>query len=120
MRKYGHFLRSRIPTVENGPFRLDIFCDWILLVLLLIVSRVGFIVFVVFREAVGVREYSRVAVENGLAALCFARCLRARRASRSTNPRSSDLVALGLAESRQSDVRGVVLNREPPKLQQKS
>ena len=36
----------------------------------------------------------------------------------STNPRPSELVALGLAESRQSYVRGVALSREPPKLQQ--
>ena len=36
----------------------------------------------------------------------------------STNPRPSELVSLGLAESRQSYVRGVVLSREPPKLQQ--
>ena len=36
----------------------------------------------------------------------------------STNPRPSELVALGLAESRQRYVRGVALSREPPKLQQ--
>ena len=36
----------------------------------------------------------------------------------STNPRPSELVALGVAESRQSYVRGVALSREPPKLQQ--
>ena len=36
----------------------------------------------------------------------------------STNSRPSELVALGLAESRQSHVRGVALSREPPKLQQ--
>ena len=36
----------------------------------------------------------------------------------STNPRPSELVALGLAESRQSYVGGVALSREPPKLQQ--
>ena len=36
----------------------------------------------------------------------------------STNPRPSELVALGSAESRQSYVRGVALSREPPKLQQ--
>ena len=39
--------------------------DWILLVLLLIVSRVDFIVFVLFLEAVGVREYCCTAVEIG-------------------------------------------------------
>ena len=36
----------------------------------------------------------------------------------STNLRPSELVALGLAESRQSYVRGAALSREPPKLQQ--
>ena len=36
----------------------------------------------------------------------------------SANPRPSELVALGLAESRQSYVRGVALSRDPPKLQQ--
>ena len=36
----------------------------------------------------------------------------------STNVRPSELVALGLAESRQSYIRGVALSREPPKLQQ--
>ena len=58
----NHFLYSRIPPVENDPIRLDffstgLFFDWILLVLLLIVSRVDCIVFVLFLEAVGVREY---------------------------------------------------------------
>ena len=41
-------------------------------VVLLIVSRVHFIVFVLL-EAVGAREYCCMAVENRLAALCFAR-----------------------------------------------
>ena len=37
----------------------------------------------------------------------------------STSPRPSELVALGLAESRHSSyVRGVALSREPPELQQ--
>ena len=45
--------------------------------------------------------------------------LRALSASNgSANPRPSELVALGLAERRQSYVRGVALSREPPKLQQ--
>ena len=57
-------------------------------------------------------------VENRLAALCFARSSRATRASLATNFRPSGLVALGLAESRQSYVRGVALSREPPQLQQ--
>ena len=92
--------------------------DWIILVLLLIVSRVDYIAFVLFLEAVGVREYCCMALETRLAALCFARSSRAMRASRATNLRPSGLVALGLAESRQSYVRGVALSRDPPKLQQ--
>ena len=78
-------------------------------------SRVDFICFVLFLDAGGVRD---TAVENRLAALCFARSSRAMRASRVTTPRPSRLVALGSAERRQSYVRGVALSREPPKLQQ--
>ena len=59
-----------------------------------------------------------MAVKNRLAALCLARSSRATRASRATNLRASGLVALGLAESRHSYVRGVALSREPPTLQQ--
>ena len=56
------------------------FLDWILLVLL-IVSRVDFIVFVLLPEAVGVRQYCCcMAVENRSATLCFARSARATRA----------------------------------------
>ena len=62
----------------------------------------------------------RAAVENRLAALGFARSSRATRASREAKLRPSGLVALGIAESRQSYVRGVALSREPPKLQQAS
>ena len=36
----------------------------------------------------------------------------------STNPRTSELVALGLAKSCQSYVRGAALSQEPPKLRQ--
>ena len=38
---------------RKRPFSTGLFFDWILLVLLLIVSRVDFIVFVLFLEAVG-------------------------------------------------------------------
>ena len=92
------------------------FFEWIILVLLLIISRANFVVFVLFLETVRVREYCRKAVENRLVAQCFARSPRATRASRATNPRPSGLAALGLAESRQSYVRGVALSREQPKL----
>ena len=88
---------------KTALFSTGLFFDWILLVLLLIIiSRVDFIVFVLFLEAVGVREYCCMAAENRLAALCFARSPRATRASRATNFRSSGLVPLSLAESRQS------------------
>ena len=67
-----------------------------------------------FLEAVGVREYCCTAVEIGWQ-LCASRFLRE---PGSANPRPSELVALGVAESRQSYVRGVALSREPPKPQQ--
>ena len=41
---------------RKRPFSTGLFLDWILLVLLLIVSRVDFIVFVLFLEAVGGSE----------------------------------------------------------------
>ena len=63
------------------------------------------------------REYC-MALETRLAALSFARSSRATRASRATNLCPSGLVALGLAESRKSCVRGVALSREPSKLLQ--
>ena len=99
---------------RKRPFSIGLFFYWILLVLLLIVSRVDFIVFALLLEAVGVREYCCTAGEIGWQ-LCASRCLREQS---STNLRPSELVALGLAESRQSYVRGVSLSREPPKLQQ--
>ena len=102
---------------RKRPFSTGVFFDWIPLILFLVVSRVDFIVFVLFREVVCVREYCCVAVEIGWQ-LCFARSSLATRASRATNLRPSALVALGLAESRQSYGRGVALSREPAKLQQ--
>ena len=68
-----------------------------------------------FLEAVGVREYCCTAQSKSV----DSSVLRAFSASNgSTNPRPSELVALGLAESRQSYVRGVALSRKPPKRQQ--
>ena len=52
--------------------------DWNLLVLLFIVSRVDCIVFVLFLEAVGVREYCCTAVEIG-SQLCASRFRREQR-----------------------------------------
>ena len=103
---------------SKRPFSTGLFFDWSLLVLVPIVSRVDLIVFVLFLGAVDVREYCCMALDNRLAALCFARSSRATRASRATNLLPSGLVALGLAESRQSYVPGVAFSREPPKLQQ--
>ena len=106
------FLTQSDSASGKRPFSTGLFFDWILLVL--IVSRVDFIVFALFLEAVGVRESCCMAVENRLAALCFARSLRATRASRATDLRPSGLVVLGFAESRQSYVRGIALSRERP------
>ena len=75
--------------------------DWILLVLLLIVSRVDFIVFVLFLEAIGVREYCCTAVEIGWQ-LYDSRVLREQR----------------LGELSSKRVGGIGLSRRPPKLQQ--
>ena len=122
MRSLGTTLRPFLIQSNSAsrkrPFSTGHFFEWVLLVVLLIVSRVDFIVFVLFLEAVGVREHCCMAVENRLAALCFARSSRETRASRATNLRPSGLVALGLAESRQSYVCGVALSRKLPKLQQ--
>ena len=112
------FLIQSDSASRKRPFWTGHFLDWILLVLLLIVSRVKLKVFVLLLEAVGVREYCCMALESRLSALCFARSSRATRASRATDPRPSGLAALGLAESRQGYVRGVALSREPAKLQQ--
>ena len=49
---------------QKQPFSTGLFFDWIILVLL-IVSRVDFITFVLFLEAVGVRKYCCTAVEIG-------------------------------------------------------
>ena len=110
------------PTQSDSASRKQhlstgLFFDWIILVLLLIVSRVEFTVFMLFLEAVSVREYC-LALKPRLSTLCFARSSRATRASRATHLCPSGLVALVLDESRQSYVRGVTLSREPIKLQQ--
>ena len=99
---------------RKRPFSTGFFFDWILLVLLLIVSRVDFIVFVLLLEAVGVREYCCTAVDIGWQ-LCASLFLREQRLG---EPSSQRVVGLGLADSRQSYVRGVAFSREPPKLQQ--
>ena len=76
------------------------FFTWILLVLLRVVSRVDFILFVVFLEAVGVREYhSCTAVEIGWQ-LCASRFLRVQR----------------LDEPSSQRVSGFGFSRKPPKV----
>ena len=72
------FLVQSDSASRKRPFRLDFFFDWILLVLLLIVSRVDFIVFVLFLEAVGVREYCCTPGEIGWQ-LCASRFLHEQR-----------------------------------------
>ena len=84
---------------RKRPFSTGLFFDWILLVLLLIVSRVDFIVFVLFLEAIGVREYCCTAVEIGWQ-LCSSRLLREQR----------------LGEPSSQRVDGFGLSRKPPKL----
>ena len=111
------FLIQSDSASRKRPFSTGLYFGWILL-FLLIVIRVDFIVFELFLEAVGVREYCCMALETRLAALRFARSSRATRASRATNLRPTGLVALGFAESCQRYVRGDALSREPPKLQQ--
>ena len=113
----GHFLRSQIPPIENGPFRLDSSGPSSYRqssrFLVLIVSRTDIIVFVLFLEAVGVREYCcTLMIRNRLAALCFALSPRAT-ARRARVPASwwlwakpkaatATFVELHSAESRQS------------------
>ena len=59
------FLMQSDSASRKRPFSTGLFFDWILVVLLRIVSRVDFIVFVLFLEAVGVREYCCTAGEIG-------------------------------------------------------
>ena len=92
------------------------FFDWNLAVFSSYRQSSRFYIFLLFfLEAVGVREYCCTAVPIGWQ-LWDSRAFSARNGS--LNPRPSELVALGLAESRQRYVCGVALSREPPKLQQ--
>ena len=93
------FLMQSDSASRKRPFSTGLFFDWILLVLLLIVSRVDFIVFVPFLEAVGVREYCCTAVEIGWQ-LCASLFLREQR----------------LGEPSSQWVGGFGLSRKPPKL----
>ena len=86
------FLIQSDSASRKRPFSTGLLFDWILVVLLLIVSRVDIIVFAIFLEAVGVREYCYTAGEIGWQ-LCASRAFSARNGS--TNLRPSELVALG-------------------------
>ena len=83
---------------SKTPFSTGLFFDWILLVFL-VVGRVDFIVFVLFLEAAGVREYCCTAGEIGWQ-LCDSRFLREQR----------------LDEPSSQRVGGFGLSRKPPKL----
>ena len=82
------------------PLSTGLFFYWNLLVLLLIVSRVDFIVLVLFPEAVGVREYCCTAVVEIGWQLCVSRFLREQ----------------WLDEPSSQRVGGFGLSRKPPKL----
>ena len=71
------FLIQSDSASRKRPFSTGLFFDRNLLVLL-IVSRVDFIVFVLFLEAVGVREYCCTEVEIGWQ-LCATRFLHEQR-----------------------------------------
>ena len=92
------FLIQSDSASRKRPFRLDFFSDWILLVLLLRQSS-RFYSFVLFLEAVGVREYCCTAGEIGWQ-VCASRFLREQR----------------LDESSSQRVGGFGLSRKPPKL----
>ena len=100
MLRLRQFLIQSDSASRKRPFSTGYFFDWNLLILL-IVSRVDFIVFVLFLAAVGVREYCCTAVEIGWQ-LCASRVLRKQR----------------LDEPLSQRVGGFGLNRKPPKLQQ--
>ena len=57
-------IQSDSPS-RKRPFSTGFFFDWWILLVLLIVSRVDFEVFVLFLEVVGVRAYFCTAVEIG-------------------------------------------------------
>ena len=95
------FLIQSDSASQQRPFSTGKNFDCNLRVLLLIVSRVDFIVFVLFLEAVGVREYFCTAVEIGWQ-LCASRLLREQRFDEPSSQR----------------VGGSGLSRKPPKLQQ--
>ena len=83
---------------RKRPFLAGLFFDWVLLVILLIVSRVDFIGIVLFPEAVGVREYCRTAVWQSKIGrqLCVSRVLGGQRVLALDEPSSQRVGGFGL------------------------
>ena len=99
----GQLLPSRIRSSRKRPFTTGLFLDWIVLGLLLIVSRVDFVVFVLFLESgwcEGVLLYGRRKSVGSAV-------LRAFFASNACFARD---------EPSSKRVGGVGLSRKPPKL----
>ena len=112
------FLTQSDSASRKRPFLTVLFFGWILLVLLLIVSRVDFVVFVLFLEAVGVREDCCTTVRQSKIGwqLYALRVLREHRVLALDEPSPQRVGGFGLIAD--SYARGVALSREPPKLQQ--
>ena len=112
-RRLRPFLTQSDSASRKWPFSTELFWSYYQ-------SRVNFIVFVLFLEAVGVREYyccTAVWQSKIGRQLCASRVPRKQRVLRARRT----LVQAGwwrwtLAESRQSYVCGVALSLEPPKL----
>ena len=112
------FLTQSDSATQKRRFSTGRFIDWSLLVLLFIVSRVDFVVFVLFLEAVDVREYCCTAVRQSKIGWqpCASRVLREQRGFALEEPSSQRFNGIGLKA--ESYVRGVALSREPPKPRQ--
>ena len=98
------FLIQSDSASRKRPSSTGLFFDWVLLVLLLIVSQVDFIVFVIFLEAVGVREGvllygTRKSVGNSVLRAFFV-----------------SNACFTLDEPSSKRVGGVGLSRKPPRL----
>ena len=93
------FLKQSDSASRKRPFLTGLFFDWILMVLFLIAIRVDFLFFVLFVEAVGVREYCCTAREIDWQP-CASRFLREQR----------------LDEPSSQRVGGFGLRPQPPKL----
>ena len=94
------FLTQSDSASRKRPFSTGLCFDWIISVILFIVSRVDFIVFLLVLDAVGARGYCCTAcckaAENRVAALCFARSPRATRTFARDEPSSRRVGGVGL------------------------